>query len=313
MSNELVEQRNFKMDFEPAVLEINNYDEMKDLVEDYSNKYKGLVFTKDEKSGTTKARSELLALRNAIDDERKNVKRIYNEPLEEFENKVKTLTSMIDEPLEDIRGGLKEIDEAERAERQEALNAYLSKKLADEGINVDDIEESPRWLNKGMWTDKLEPRKELVQDVNKTIKEAVKEKEHHEMQVKVLTEFCKAQDIDPAGWVSQLEHRDAMEVIDLINLDKQRKERLAKEQEEKKKEFEAHQEKQQQTMQEAEEWIKDEEEKLAKEQTKDTELITNTIKVTGTVKQLSMLNQFLVENAIAVEAVPEVDKDALPF
>lgn len=305
MSNELVEQRNFKMNFEPAVLEINNYDEMKNLVEDYSNRYKGLLFTKDEKSGATKARSELLALRNAIDDERKNVKQVYNEPLEEFENKVKALTSMIDEPLEDIRDGLKEIDEAERAERQEALNAYLSKKLVDEGINIDDIEKSPRWLNKGMWTDKLEPRKELVQDVNKAIKEALKEKEHHEMQVKVLTEFCKAQDVDPAGWVSQLEHRDAMEVIDLINLDKERKERLAKEQEAKKKEHDEFVAKQQEALSMIDEIEEVEEEK-----------ITNIISVTGTVSQLQALNDYLVTSGIDVKAV-EIDDllavDDLPF
>ena len=306
MSNELVEKNNFKMDFKPAVLEINNYDEMKDLVEGYSSKYQGLVFTKDDKSNATKARSELLALRNAIDDERKTVKRVYNEPFEGFENKVKALTSMIDEPLEDIRSGLKEIDDAEREERQEALDAYLEAKSKEAGIEVSDMEESPRWLNKGMWTDKLEPRTELVQEVNKTIKEAVKEKEHHEVQVKVLTEFCKSQDIDPAGWVSQLEHRNAMEVIDLINLDKQRKEKIANEQEAKRKEHDAFTAKQQQAKIEAESLVEDVPE--AKE-----EVITNTIKVTATVRQLQGLNEFCIKNGIAVEGVPEASADELPF
>lgn len=306
MSNELVEKNNFKMDFKPAVLEINNYDEMKDLVEGYSSKYQGLVFTKDDKSNATKARSELLALRNAIDDERKTVKRVYNEPFEDFENKVKALTSMIDEPLEDIRSGLKEIDDAEKEERQEALDAYLEAKSKEAGIEVSDMEESPRWLNKGMWTDKLEPRTELVQEVNKTIKEAVKEKEYHEVQVKVLTEFCKSQDIDPAGWVSQLEHRNAMEVIDLINLDKQRKEKIANEQEAKRKEHDAFTAKQQQAKIEAESLVEDVPE--AKE-----EVITNTIKVTATVRQLQGLNEFCIKNGIAVEGVPEASADELPF
>lgn len=306
MSNELVERKNFNMEFEPAVLEINNYDEMKDLVEDYAFRYQGLVFTKDDKSGATKARSELLALRNAIEDERKTVKRVYNEPLEDFENKVKALTSMIDEPLEDIRSGLKEIDEAEKEERQEALNAYLEGKLEEAEIDVKDIEESPRWLNKGMWTDKLEPRTELIQEVNKAIKEAVKEKEHYEMQVKVLTEFCKSQDIDPAGWVSQLEHRNAMEVIDLINLDKQRKEKLADEQEAKRKEYEGFMAKQQQAKDEADLIIED-------TPAVQEEVITNTIKVTATVSQLKDLNDFCVRNGIAVEGVPEVNTDELPF
>lgn len=309
--SELVEKKSFNMDFKPAVLEINNYDAMKDLVEDYAFRYQGLVFTKDDKYGATKARSELLALRNAIDDERKNVKRIYNAPFEEFEEKVKALTSMIDDPLEDIRSGLREIDEAERTERQEALNAYLSNKLADEGISIDDLEKSGRWLNKGMWTDDLEPRKELVQGVNKAIREAVNEKEHHEMQVKVLTEFCKAQDVDPAGWVSQLEHRDAMEVIDLINLARKRKEQLAKEQEEKKKEQNEFTRKQQEAhdfTEEVKSSIKTTAENVSDRQFEEAkpELITNKIEVTGTFEQLHKLNNFLSANQIKVRLISDL-------
>ena len=43
------------------------------------------------------------------------------------------------------------------------------------------------------------------------------------------------------------------------------------------------------------------------------EVITNTIKVTATVSQLKDLNDFCVRNGIAVEGVPEVNTDELPF
>lgn len=293
--NELANDKSFNVDFKPAELEFANFAEMERLVADYALKYKGLVFTKDDKQSANKARSELLAFRNALDEERKRIKRIYNEPLDEFESKVKKLTSTIDEPLESIRGGLKEIDNVERRERETALNAFLSEKCATAGVDIGSVEIDGRWLNKGMWADDLEPKTELLQGVNIAIKEAVKNKEHHEMQIKVLTEFCKAKDIDPSGWVSQLEHRSATEVIDLINLDFERKERLAKEFEEKKKAHEEFTKRQEDAVKEASDFTENPEDKT---------LITSDIRVTGTIKQLGMLKKFLADNGITVEAVP---------
>ncbi len=96
------------------------------------------------------------------------------------------------------------------------------------------------------------------------------------------------------------------EVIDLINLDKQRKEKIANEQEAKRKEHDAFTAKQQQAKIEAESLVEDVPE--AKE-----EVITNTIKVTATVRQLQGLNEFCIKNGIAVEGVPEASADELPF
>ena len=304
MSNELEVIQNSTLGtiYEPATLEMQKFDEMKAVVQGFSDKYTGLAFTRADKKGAEEVRGKLLEVRDKFEKERKIIKKAYNEPLNAYEAKIKELNSLIDVPLNQIRDGLKEIDEAEREERIDALNKLLETKLADMEIS---IEKNSSWLNKGMWSATLKPSKKLIEEIDKAIADAVKDKEYREMQVKVLTEFCKGQDIDPAGWVSQLDHRNAMEVIDLINMDKERKARIAAEQERIAAEHEAFLLKQKEELAAIEEVeivevSPIEEPEPIKE---DEPVITNVIQVTGTIAQLNSLNEFLVTSGIIVELV----------
>lgn len=298
MSNELVTERKIYLDFTPAVLDMTNYDELKVEVEKYADKYKGLVFTRDEKTGANQARSELLALQNAIESERKNVKQVYNKPLKEFEDQIKALTKLIDEPLNDIREGLKVIEDAEKDERETALMTLLSSKLESLDICMEDLEMDARWLNKGNWTSKLNPTSKFEAEIDQVIAQALKEKERKETELRILTEFCKTQEIEAAGWTSQLEFKSALEVIDLINLEKERKDRLAAEQEQKRKEHDKFIEKQQETIKEANEFAE-----MEQTDSKPENKISNDIRVTGTIKQLNALNDFLINSGIEVEEI----------
>lgn len=316
MSNELIENKVYA-DFTPAQLEIMNYEELLTEVKKYAERYKGLVFDRDEKKGAEEARSELLSLHNALDEQRKRIKRVYNQPLSEFEGKIKELTAIINEPLNDIREGLKSIEEAERKEREDALNTLLESKCEEVGLTVDEVEQNHRWLNKTAWTSKLNPTAKLEAEIDNAVEQAVKENERKETEIRILTEFCKAQDIDSAGWVSQLEFKSAMEVIELINLERERKKKLEAEQEQKQKEHEEYLAKQQDALKEAEKFAE------TVDKREDTESkATSLLRVTGTVGQLSALNDFLISHGIEVEEVhdpsptvsePFVAEDDLPW
>ena len=306
MSNELeiIQDSTLGTIYEPATLEMHKFDEMKELVQGFSDKYTGLAFTRADKKGAEEVRSKLLEVRDKFEKERKIIKRAYNEPLSAYEAKIKELKGLIDVPLNQIRDGLKEIEEAEREERVEALDKVLEIKL--EGIGVE-IAIPATWLNKTMWTSKLKPTTKLNEEIDKMIADAVKEKEYREMQVKVLTEFCNAQDIDPAGWVSQLDHRNAMEVIDLINMDKERKARIAADQERRAAEHEAFLLKQKEELAAIEEVEIVEVAPIEEPEPmgEDEPLITNVIQVTGTIEQLNELNEFLVTSGIIVKLVED--------
>ena len=304
MSNELeiIQDSTLGTIYEPATLEMHKFDEMKELVQGFSDKYTGLAFTRSDKKGAEEVRSKLLEVRDKFEKERKIIKRAYNEPLSAYEAKIKELNSLIDVPLNQIRDGLKEIDEAEREERIDALDKLLEIKLADTSVS---IERNASWLNKGMWSAKLKPSTKLNDEIDRAIADAVKDKEYREMQVKVLTEFCKGQDIDPGGWVSQLDHRNAMEVIDLINMDKERKARIAADQERRAAEHEAFLLKQKEELAAIEEVEIVEVSPIEEPEPiqEEEHVITNVIQVTGTIAQLNNLNEFLVTSGIHVELV----------
>lgn len=301
--NEIALDRPVDLDFQPAQLDFTNFEELKAVVQKYADGYRNFVFTKETKTSAVKARTELLSIVNAIDDNRKNVKRVYNKPLNDFETQIKELTDAINEPLNQIRAGLKEIDDNEKELRQDALNAYLSELIKNESIGLDDIETDPKWLNKGNWNDKYKPTTKLKAELERAVDQSIKAKEKRDTDLRILTEFCKAKDIDPAGWVSQLDFKSVTEVMDLINIDEERKAKAAKQQEEKAKEFETKQSEQRETFKEAQ--------KVEETDIPEEPVTSDVIRVTGTVAQLNALNDWLVDSGIQVEAV-QLDS-GLPF
>lgn len=305
MANEIMLERPVDLDFQPAKLEFTNYEELKALVEKYANRYQNLAFTRENKSSAIKARTELLSIVNAIESNRKNVKQVYNKPLNAFEQQIKELTGAINEPLNQIRSGLKEIDDNEKQERQDVLKRILSELAESKSITLDDVQIDAKWLNKGNWNDKLRPITKLQAELEHAVDEAVKVKQQREIDLKILTEFCKAKDIDPAGWISQLDFKSVTEVMDLINTDVKRKQKIAEEQAAKQQEFEQQKAQQKAVVEEA----ADAEETPMP----DEPLITDVIQVTGTLSQLNGLNKYLVENGIQVAMVNENTTDDLPF
>lgn len=297
MARELQKHKGVELAFEPAQLELKNYDEMENRVETFSEKYENLVFDSDDKKGLTQARSELLELKNALEDERKQVKSVYNEPLKEFESKMKGLTDLIDEPLEKIRDGIKAINQKEKEEREKALNEFLEGLIADSDVSIDEIEYGDKWLNKGNWTDDLEPKGgQFETELENAVQDVIDRKKKREREKEILVSFCENNDIDPSGWLVQLEFKDAMEIIDDIN-------KFREFEKSKNEASEVSDDSEGKHSSETEKPVRSENNGQIDDDSDDSEVITNTIEVTGTVSQLNELNKFLVDSDIRVTLV----------
>ena len=317
MENDLIENSSFGLKYTPAKLEMERYDDMKEAVKTFADKYDGLVFTADEKGGATEARSELIAIKNSLESERKNVKREYNKPLKEFEAKVKDLVEMIDKPLNDIRDGLKDIEEGEREERERALKAILESLTKNSSVSIDQIETPSSWLNKGNFTSKLKPTSKFEKELESAIKEKERELEHEAAQKRIVKEFCESKGIEPGGWLQQLNYRSATEIMDTINQEEQR--RKEREEQQRLMEEERQKEKAQESpfeVADSEPEIEEEPEYEPEEEIEDDEeeLFTDTIEVTGTAQQLRELNEYFKSSGIKVRKVDYVFAiDDLPF
>lgn len=304
MTNEVAQNmRKVFLDFSPASIDITNYEELRAEVEKFSQKYTGLVFGRDDKKGAEDVRKELIALQKALEAERKEVKNLYNKPLSEFESKVKKLTDLIEIPLSEIREGLKEIESHEKEELRLLLITALEEKLKDVDVSLDEVVIEPSWLNKSAFTSKRNLTAKVSGEIDKKIADILSEKKRKETEIRILTEFCNAQEIDPAGWISQLEHRNAMEVIDLINLERERRERIAAEQEAKRLEHEEFLKRQEQTIKEAETFAEQTKQVTSQTITRQASIFSVSLKMFGTVEQLNDLNDYLIKSGIRAEEI----------
>jgi len=83
-----------------GILNISNYDEIKANVQASMELYKTMVFTEDTLIEAKSTVATLRKLSKCLDDKRKDVKRRYMLPYEEFEDKIKELQQIIAEPIE---------------------------------------------------------------------------------------------------------------------------------------------------------------------------------------------------------------------
>lgn len=312
MSEELkvIENAKVSVEFTPAQLDITNYETIKKAIEDVADFYDKQIVTKADKKGAEASRSELISLEKQLDEERKRIKAIYNKPLNEYEEKMNGLKIIVQRPLNKIRDGLKEVEQGERDERESVLIKHMRDKSVEFDLEVMGIEAeriqdaNPSWLNKGNFTQKGVSTK-LSQEIDKAIEQVVKDKKQRDANEQVLCTFCETHDIDPAGWLVQLDYAPVTEIIQTIQTkikaDKERLERAEREREElaelKRKNAE--------TLR-----IEVEEQPIVEEEP----IIMDTIQVRGTLTQLKAMNAWAVENGVEItQYEPHMVLDDLPF
>lgn len=307
-----MQESTFSYEFDPAVIEIKDYEGLMERAEMVADHYGNLVFKNSTLSEINESHRELNSFIKGLDESRLNVKRQYNEPLKEFEKKIRALTDTLNEPLQNIKDARDEILEAQEEARKEALIDYLERQLEGSDVEVDDLEIQSSWTNKGNWTEKLNPRKALKDELEREIETLEEEFKRKATDRKVLESFLDDKGMEHEGWIAQLEYRESLEIIQDIQ-------RAEKEREEKeRREKEAAQQRVKQQAEEVEKMMEVPAEDIVERQFEEVEpeLITERIEVTGTVEQLNKLNQFLVVNQIKVRpivnAINETEDD-LPF
>lgn len=138
---------------QPGMVSIDNLEELKLALSHLLARYEGLVYTEAMLPDAKADKKELTRLRKEIDDRRKEVKRAYLAPYNEFEAQVKELLAMIDAPLEEIKAFVSAFEQRDKEAKQTEIANYFRKKGASLGALTDSVWNSPaffddKWLNK---------------------------------------------------------------------------------------------------------------------------------------------------------------------
>lgn len=288
MSNELqvLKASTFNYQFKPATIEIENYGELMETAKSIAGHYDSLVFKNSTLSEINEAHRELNSFVQGLNESRLSVKREYNKPLDEFENKIKDIQSILNEPLQVIKDERDSILEKQREAREEALIEYLKRKLKDTLVKIDDLEIPDNWTNKGNWTEKFNPRVKLKDEIDFQIKQVEEEQKKKLADRKVLETFLDEKGMEHEGWIVQLDHgRQAVDIIQEIVQVKQEKESSTTNLTPDKEEADVLNQ----------EGIKS---SPTSAQTTKKELFSQRIEVTGTKEQFKLLDQFMTDNGI---------------
>ena len=141
----------------PAKIDFN-FEEQKAWLVERLEFYNGLVVTEDTIKESKADRAKLNKLKEAMDTRRKEIKREWLKPYNEFEAKVKELTALVDKPIGAIDGQLKAFDEQRKEEKmQQIIDTYASL-IHDTIKDIIPLERifDKRWLNATMKMEKVE-------------------------------------------------------------------------------------------------------------------------------------------------------------
>ena len=135
-----VEQKNGVIGF--------NFEEIKTQLEAEMKIYKGMVFTEDSKKEAKETVANLRKLKKSVEDKRKEVKNSYMIPYTEFENKVKELNQLIDEPINFINTQVEEFEKKRLEEKRQLIRQIYAENIGDmeEYLPLEKIY-NPKWEN----------------------------------------------------------------------------------------------------------------------------------------------------------------------
>lgn len=125
-----------------------NFEECRAVLTEMMAPYASMKITEDDIPNAKADRAKIRKVKERLEDARKMVKKVYNEPLAAFEGKCKELTAICDEAAGNLDGQLKLFDEQRKAAKIEDLKSYFSEKSAgvSDFLTWEDVFD-PRWGN----------------------------------------------------------------------------------------------------------------------------------------------------------------------
>ena len=116
----------------PGVIELN-FDEIEKALDEKLAEYKGAVFTEESKTYARKEVASLRKFKEKFETVRKNVKREWMKPYDDFEKRMKQLTAKIDEPINLINSQVEAFERKRKEERRSRIREIYQELIGDMG------------------------------------------------------------------------------------------------------------------------------------------------------------------------------------
>ena len=138
-----------------------NQEEVKAWVAARVQDYKNIAYTEDQVKDMKKDRADLNKLRTAFESERKRLKKVCIEPYNLFEQQVKEVVALIDEPIQLIDSQLYELEERRKQQKKKDIEALFDTIGFQTFVTLDNIFDQ-KWLNASVSLGKIEEQMKSI-------------------------------------------------------------------------------------------------------------------------------------------------------
>ncbi len=163
-----------------------NYEELKRGLQESLKKYQNLVYTSQNIKEAKDDRATLNALKKSLNDEKIKIKKEFEVPYKDFEDKIKELIELVDKPASEIDKQVKIFEEAEKVKKRESIENIYAENIGSYAdlIPLQQIYDS-RWENKTYKeTDIKKEIQDIVKKADSDIKVIAELKSEFEFQIK---------------------------------------------------------------------------------------------------------------------------------
>lgn len=305
---EISTELQFGVNYTPSEIVIENEQQLASIVESLVNTYGSLIFNDENIPEAKAAKTSLNKIRKILDDQRKDVKRNYNEPLKLFENTIKTYISKIDRVKDDIDSGIKDFEDREKVNRLGILKATIADMAPNYEINAEEVELDQTWLNKTNFTKKGEVNSRTIKVIADKMGFIALEKSRIEGDKKTVETFASLNGLEPYAWENLIIQGHS--VNDVLERMKEAAEQKKIDEEERARQSAAEKEYQeamakleQEQQQTIGEKIIDQETGEVVEEIIEDEILKFTLEISGPKSKLYALNQYMTDQGIEFQKV----------
>lgn len=305
---EISTELQFGVNYTPSEIVIENEQQLASIVESLVNTYGSLIFNDENIPEAKAAKTSLNKIRKILDDQRKDVKRNYNEPLKLFENTIKTYVSKIDRVKDDIDSGIKDFEDREKVNRLGILKATIADMAPNYEINSEEVELDQTWLNKTNFTKKGEVNSKTIKIIADKMGFIALEKRRIDGDKKTVQTFADLNGLEPYAWENLIVQGHS--VNDVLERMKQASEQKKRDEEERARQSAAEKEYQeamakleQEQQQTIVDKIIDQETGEVVEEIIEDEILKFTLEISGPKSKLYALNQYMTDQGIEFQKV----------
>jgi hypothetical protein len=163
-----------------------NADEIKTELAQRLEKYNGLVYSEENIKEAKADRATLNKFKTAIEDKRKEMKKMCLAPYEKFEIQIKEITAMVDKPILAIDSQVKAFEQIKQDEKLEGIKIYYADKIGDLAklVPFEKIY-NPKWMNVTYKGSEIEKEiTDLFVKVESDLKVITELQSEYELQIK---------------------------------------------------------------------------------------------------------------------------------